>query len=173
MSAVLDVALQFLSLSLIAVGGVTGVLPEVYRRAVDVRGWLTSAQFRDLFAISQAAPGPNMLLMSLIGQRVAGVPGALVATLGMCGPSCTLAYFVSGAWERFRGARWRAIVQAGLAPVAVGLILATGWVIAGSGHPGWTSWGVVAASAALVARTRVNPLWLLAGAGALGLAGLV
>jgi chromate transporter len=166
-------AVRFMLLSLLAVGGITSVLPEVHRVAVDVHGWMTDAQFTQTFAIAQAAPGPNMLIVALIGWHVAGLPGALVATAAMCAPSCTLNYAAAGVWDRFRGAAWRRAVETGLAPITIGLILATGWLVAGGAHRGWRAYGISAAVAAVVLGTRVNPVWLFAAAGALGLLGLV
>jgi chromate transporter len=172
-SPLATIALRFTILSLVAIGGVTSVLPEVHRVAVDVHHWVTDAEFTQMFVIARAAPGPNMLLVTLIGWQVAGLPGALVATAAMCVPSCTLSYFVAHAWERFRGARWRRAVAAGLAPITVGLVLATGWLVARGVPVGWMAYGITAVTTALVLFTRINPLWLFLGAGLLGLLGLV
>jgi chromate transporter len=172
-SPLLSIGLRFMILSLIAVGGVTTIIPEVHRIVVDVHHWVSDAEFTQLFVIARAAPGPNMLLVTLIGWKVGGLPGALVATAAMCLPSCTLSYFAVRVWQRFRGARWREAVEAGLAPITIGLVLATGWLVARGAQAGWMAYAVTAASAVLVLLTRVNPLWLLAGAGVLGLLGLV
>src|SRR6202045_4846941 len=82
-------------MSLFAVGGANSALPEMHRVAVDVQHWLTDKQFADAFAISQLSPGPNVLIVTLIGYSVAGVAGALVATLALCGPTAVVAYYVS------------------------------------------------------------------------------
>lgn len=174
MSILVTLAVRFMSLSLLAVGGVVTVVPEIHRLAVDVHQWVTDARFTQLFVIAQAAPGPNMLLVTLVGWHAAGLPGALVATAAMCAPSCTLSYFVARAWDRFRGARWRRAVEAGLAPITVGLVLATGWLVArGAQDSGWAASGITAVVAGLVVFTRVHPLWLFAAAGTLGLLGVV
>jgi chromate transporter len=172
-SPLVTIALRFTVLSLVAVGGVTSVLPEVHRVVVDVHHWMSDAEFTQLFAISQASPGPNMLIVALIGWHVAGLPGALTATAAMCAPCCTLSYLVARTWDRFRGARWRRAVEAGLAPITIGLVLATGWLLARGTQGGLPAYAITAATAALVVFTRVNPLWLFVAAGALGLAGLV
>jgi chromate transporter len=172
-SPLVTIALRFVVLSLIAVGGVTSVVPEVHRVAVDVHHWVTDAEFTQMFVIARAAPGPNMLLVTLIGWRVAGLPGALVATAAMCLPSCTLSYFAAGVWQRFCGARWRRAVEAGLAPITIGLVLATGWLVARGALAGWMAYAITAVTAALVGLTQINPIWLLVVAGALGLLGLV
>ena len=123
-------ALTFAPLSLLAVGGANAVIPEMHRQAVDVAGWMTDRQFAELFAIAQVAPGPNIIIVTLIGFHVAGIAGALVATTAMVGPSCLLTYFAARTWERFRAARWRVVIQAGLVPVSVGLIGASALVLA-------------------------------------------
>jgi len=173
-SPLVTIALRFSVLSLIAVGGVTSILPEVHRVSVDVHHWLTDAEFTQMFAIAQASPGPNMLIVALIGFQVAGLPGALVAAGAICLPSCTLAYLVERLWQRFRGTPLRRAVETGLAPITVGLMLATGWLVArGAPGTGWAAYAVPALTAALVLATRTNPLWLLAAGGVLGLLGLV
>ena len=174
MSPLVTIGLRFSVLSLIAIGGVTSILPEVHRVTVDVHHWLTDAEFTQMFAIAQASPGPNMLIVALIGFHVAGLPGALTAAAAICLPSCTLAYLVERVWQRFRGTPLRRAVEAGLAPITIGLMLATGWLVA-RGAPGTSgvAYAITAVSAALVLFTRVHPLWCLAVAAALGLLGLV
>jgi len=171
--ALLALALQFAMLSLIAVGGANTVVPEMHRFFVESRGWISDSEFADLFAIAQAAPGPNVLIVGLLGWKVAGLAGATVSTLAMCGPSGLLTYAVGQVWHRFRGAPWRAAVQAGLAPLTVGLILASGYILAGAADHGWAGYAVTAATVALVMTTKLHPLWLLGAAGLLGCVGLV
>ena len=166
-------ATHFGLLSLFAIGGGNSAIPEIHRHAVEVAGWMTERQFADIFAISQAAPGPNFLISSLIGYHVAGIPGAVVATLAMCGPSSVLAYYVSGAWEKFKYARWRMAIQAGLIPVSVGLIGAAGIVVAQAADHTWAAYAMTAVSAVITYATRLNPVWLFVVAGLLGLAGLI
>src|SRR4030095_7414186 len=126
-SPLVALSLRFTVLSLVAVGGVTSVLPEVHRVVVDVNHWMTDVQFAQAFAIAQASPGPNMLIVTIIGWHVAALPGALVATAAMITPCATLSYSVARVWQRFQGAAWRRIVEAGLAPVTVGLTLGPRW----------------------------------------------
>ena len=173
MSPLVTIALRFMALSLVAVGGVQSILPEVHRVAVEVHQWVTDAEFTQMFVVARAAPGPNMLLVTLIGWHVAGLPGALVATAATCVPSGMLTYFVARAWQRFRGARWPVAVEAGLAPITVGLVLATGWLVARGAPGGGRAYAITAVTTALVLGTRVNPIWLFVAAGALGLLGLV
>jgi chromate transporter len=168
-----SLALRFAVLSLVAVGGMQSVLPEVHRVVVDVNRWMTDAQFTQAYTLAQAAPGPNMLVVTIIGWHVAGLPGALVATSALITPCCMLTFSVARVWRRFQGAAWRRIVEAGLAPVTVGLTLATGWLLARGASTSWLGYAITVATTVLVIFTRLNPLWLFAIAGALGLAGLV
>ena len=168
-----QLAEDFSLLSLMAVGGAITVLPEMHRGVVEVHGWMSGAQFADLFALAQASPGPNILVVTLIGWKVAGLAGALVATIGMCGPSCVLTFAVSKIWLRFREASWRAAVEDGLVPVTVGLMLAGGYLITLSADHSVTAFVITGVTAAVVLTTRIHPLWLFAIAGGLGLAGWV
>ncbi|HVK53794.1 MAG TPA: chromate transporter [Burkholderiales bacterium] len=171
--AIPQLVLQFLMLSLVAVGGANAVIPEMHRQVVEVRGWMTGADFVALFAIAQAAPGPNMLIVSLVGWKVAGIPGALAATAAMCGPSSILAFFVGRLAHRFQHSPVRAIIQNGLGPITIGIVLAGGFLLARTAGHTWASYGVTAATVALMLKTRLNPLWLLAGGALLGIVGVV
>jgi chromate transporter len=111
-------------MSLFAVGGANSAIPEMNRIAVDVRHWMSDKEFADLFAISQLSPGPNVLIVTLIGYSVAGIAGALVATVAMCGPTAALAYCVSRLLRRSQHSRWPAIIQAALVPLSIGLMAA-------------------------------------------------
>ena len=168
-----ELAVLFGTLSLVAVGGANTVVPEMHRQAVEVGHWMSDAEFANLYAIVRAAPGPNMLISTLIGWEAAGLGGALVATAAMCVPSCLLAYGVSIVWDRYRHMRWRRDIEAGLAPVTVGLVLASGYVLTLAADQNWRAYAVTAASAAISLVTRVNALWALAIAGVLGGAGLL
>ncbi|TMG77222.1 MAG: chromate transporter [Betaproteobacteria bacterium] len=163
-----DLALTFGVLSLIAFGGMPSVMPEMQRLVVEVKGWTTSSQFIQLFAIAQAAPGPNVLIVSLIGWRAAGLAGALVALLAVCAPAAVLSWWVAGLWERFKDSPWRRAIQKAIAPLVVGLTLCGGYVIVTPAIPDWRLWAIAAASATAVITLKVNPLWLLAAGGAIG-----
>ena len=169
----LTLLLHFGFLSLAAVGGGNSAIPEIHRQAVEISGWMTERQFADIFAISQTAPGPNFLISTLIGYHVAGPIGAILATVGMCGPSSVLAYYVSGTWEKFKYARWRMAVQAGLIPVSVGLIGATGIIVAQAADHTVVAYALTAVTAVITYATRLNPIWLFLVGGALGLMGLI
>lgn len=166
-------ALQFTSLSLFAVGGATAAVPEMHRLAVDVMGWMNDRQFADIFAMSQLSPGPNVIIVTLIGYQVAGIAGAAVATVGMCGPACVLAVLVGRVWDRFRHARWRIAIQAGLVPLSIGLIGASGLVLARAADKSLVAIAITAVTAVLAYTTKINPLWLFAAAALIGLTGLI
>ena len=170
---ILTLAWTFGVMSLFAVGGANAAIPEMHRVAVDVHHWMTDKQFADVFAISQLSPGPNVLIVTLIGYSVAGVAGALAATLAMCGPSAVLAYYVSGLLRRSSHSRWPAIIQAALVPLSIGLMAASGLILALSADRGWVGALVTAAAALLAFTIRLNPLWMLAAGGVLGFAGFI
>ena len=163
--------LVFAELSLLAVGGVVSTLPEMQRQVIQVHHWLSPTEFAALFALAQAAPGPNMLVSALIGRRVAGLAGALAATLAIIGPSSVLTWAVAGAWHRFRDRPWRKRVQAGLVPVTVGLVAAGAALLVQSTTQGPATAAICLAVAAAVLGTKLHPLWLLAGGAVLGMAG--
>jgi chromate transporter len=160
-------------MSLFAVGGANAAIPEMYRVAVEVRHWMTDKQFADVFAISQLSPGPNVLIVTLIGYSVAGLGGALAATLAMCVPTAVLAYGVSRLLKRSAGRRWPAIVQAALVPVSIGLMGASSLILALSSDRTWVAGLLTGATAALAFATRLNPLWLLLAGAFLGFAGVI
>ena len=169
----LTLAWTFAVMSLFAVGGANAAIPEMHRVAVEVQHWMTEKQFADAFAISQMSPGPNVLIVTLIGYSVAGVAGALVATLGMCVPTAVLSYCVSGLLRRSSRSRWPGIIQAALVPLSIGLMGASGLVLALTSDRSWIAALVTAMAAGIAFATRLNPLWLLLAGGCLGFAGLV
>jgi chromate transporter len=170
---IFTLAWTFGLLSLFAVGGANSTIPEIHRVAVDVRHWMTDTQFADVFAISQLSPGPNVLIVTLIGYSVAGVAGAMVATLAMCGPTAVLAYYVSGLLTRSKHSRWPAIIRAALVPLSIGLMGASALVLALTSDRTWMAALITAVAAILAFATRLNPLWLLVAGGFLGFAGVI
>lgn len=164
---------HFGMLSLLAVGGGGTVIPDMHRYLVEANGWMTDAQFAALYAISQASPGPNILFVALFGWQVAGAGGTFAAMVGMCGPSSLIAL----GFEYFAGrsphAGWPGLIKRGLSALTIGLLMSTGWVLASSVDHSWTAVAVTLLTIALMLKTRVHPLMLVAlGAGA-GLLGLV
>ena len=155
-------------LSFLAIGGVNALIPEIHRRVVENTHWLTDADFAQAFAIAQAAPGPNLLIVSLIGWKVDGFLGALVCTVAICAPSSALTFAVAHVWDRFRDAPLRKAIQYGLAPVTVGLVLASGFILARTVDNSAVAVGLTAATVVLALATRLHPLWMLAAGAAVG-----
>ena len=169
MTILVELGLFFSLLSLLSVGGMPSVIPEMHRYVVESKGWISHTDFLEMFALGQAAPGPNVLITSLIGWKIAGVPGAFVTLAAMCGPAAVISYWVAGVWERMKDRPWRAIAQRAMAPMVVGLILSGGFVLATpGGTPDWRLWLIAATSAAGMVATRLNPLWFLGAGGVLG-----
>jgi len=160
-------------MSLFAVGGANAAIPEMHRIAVDVQHWMTDRQFADIYAISQLSPGPNVLIVTLIGYAVSGFAGALAATLAMCVPTAALAYFVSRLLGRSTGSRWPSMIQAALVPLSIGLMAASALVVSQTADRTWAAVLLTLAVAALAYGTRLNPLWLLLAGGVLGFAGVL
>jgi chromate transporter len=169
----LTLAGYFALLSLFAIGGANAALPEMHRLAVEVMHWMSERQFADMFAIAQVTPGPNVIVVTLIGYHVAGLSGALVATLAMCGPTCLFAFFVGRAWDRFKDAPWRMAIQAALVPISIGLLGASAAVVARAAAQSELAVAVTALSALITYTVKLNPLWIFAGAALLGLVGLI
>lgn len=161
-------------LSLVAIGGAHTVLPDVHRLVVREHAWLTDTQFGALIALSQAAPGPNVLVMTLIGYQVAGFAGAIGATLAFLIPSSIVVLAAAQTIARAGDARWVRILKIGLGPLTAGLVLASGSVLARGvlTHLADGQAIVVAAITLAVTAgavfTRINPLWLILVAGAAG-----
>lgn len=164
-----QIAITFGSLSLIAVGGANALVPEMRRQVVDVLGWMTDPTFTNLFALAQAAPGPNVLIVSLLGWQIAGLQGLAVATLAMITPSCLLAFGLRRVMARSADAAWLRAMQGGLVPIAIGLILASGAIMAQAADRGVLTAAITAATAAFVFGTGKSPLWALAAGALLGL----
>ncbi|GIL38798.1 chromate transporter [Roseiterribacter gracilis] len=160
MSTLITLFVIFGSMSLLAIGGANSTVPEM-QRLIVAQGWMDASQFAHLFAISQASPGPNMLIAPLVGWQVAGGAGALTGLIGICGPSCTLTYLLARAGDRFNSNPYFARVRAGLVPLSIGLVLATGAILAQSADHDVMHGLVTAVAAAGTIWTMRNPLWFL------------
>jgi chromate transporter len=160
-------------MSLFAVGGANAAIPEMHRIAVEVHHWMTDREFADIYAISQLSPGPNVLIVTLIGYTVAGFSGALVATLAMCVPTAALAYYVSRWLRRSTKSRWPSIIQTALVPLSIGLMAASALIVAQAADRNWAAVLLTLAVAATAYATRLNPLYLLLAGGVLGFAGVI
>jgi chromate transporter len=164
----LALALLFGELSLLAIGGASSALPAMERAIVVDHHWMSAAEFVRLFGVAQAAPGPNMLAVTLVGWRIAGLAGAMVATLAFLLPACCLAYAAGSLWSRFGDRRWRQVLQAGLLPVTAGLMLAAGFLLVRDAATDWRSASLAIGVAAGTLATKRHPLWFLGAAAAAG-----
>ncbi|ARP90837.1 chromate transporter [Bordetella genomosp. 9] len=168
----IQLTVLFTELSLLAFGGGNTILPEMQRQVVDVHHWMTAENFTSLFALAQAAPGPNLMIVPLVGWHIAGWPGMLVSSFAKFGPSSLVTILVLRLWDRFKDKPWRAVAQQGIFPVTVGLVGASAALITAASVDGWLLSGIAAAVAVLGWRTRLHPLWLLLGGGLIGLVAL-
>jgi chromate transporter len=172
-SALGRLATHLAVLSSISFGGVPTVLPDIHTFVVT-NGWLTDRDFTDFLAVSQAIPGPNMILMmSFIGWKVAGLPGAIASACATFVPPCAMYFTAYRLWDRFRDAHWQKLIRAGLAPLTAGLVIAGGAVVANAADVSWPAVVITTASAGLLMFTRLNPLWVFGGAGICGALGLL
>lgn len=186
----LSLLTHFMSLSLLAVGGAITVAPDMHRYLVDEAHWLSDAQFTSSIALAQAAPGPNVLFVALMGWNIglnaaaaAGAAGGIAAgpsawglalmgmavtMTGILLPSTTLTFMAARWGHRNRELRAVRAFKQGMAPIVIALLVSTGWILASAhGNPktDWPLWLLTALTALLVWRTKIHLLWLL-GAGA-------
>jgi len=165
--------LHFAMLSLVAFGGANTVVPDMHRLATETFSWMSEKQFADYFAIAQAAPGPNVLIVTLMGWHVAGFGGALVATLAMCGPSCLLTYSVAHFWKRFENTWWASAIRRGLMPITAGLIASSAYLIVKIADHSFSGILVTVLTAVCVYKTKVNPFYFLLAGMLFGMMGLI
>jgi chromate transporter len=154
----------FVLLSLVAVGGGTAVLPQMERMVVQQFHWMGDQQFRDIYSLGQVAPGPNMLMVMVIGYRLAGAAGAAVVGLAFFLPDCIVTFFANRMWSRFSESRWRSAIQRGLAPVAIGLMLSGTYALARLSISNLMGLAIAVVTAAILAWRRINPLLLISAA---------
>ena len=165
---------HFLLWSLLSVGGAIGLLPDMHRYLVVEQHWVSDAAFTSALALGQASPGPNMILFAaLLGWQILGLPGALLACIGLILPSSVIAvaYFRYSRIHKDR--HWVRAMHDGMAPITVGLLLSSGWLLARQEASSVPRIVLIVLTVALVVRTRINPLWLLLIGAGLGLVGIV
>ncbi|MDZ4280431.1 MAG: chromate transporter [Hydrogenophaga sp.] len=187
-----DLFLHFASLSLLAVGGAITTAPDMHRYLVSEQGWLSDAQFTSSIALSQAAPGPNVLFVALLGWNLGlnagGGPsagwlawalallGVVVTLVAIMLPSSILTYTATQWGHRNRELRAVRAFKAGMAPIVIALLIATGWLLsAAHNQPSrdWPLWLLTACATVLVWRTKIHLLWLIGAGAVLGAFGLV
>ena len=180
----LSLLTHFMSLSLLAVGGAITVAPDMHRYLVDEAHWLSDAQFTSSIALAQAAPGPNVLFIALMGWNIGlnaaggiasgpsawgmALMGMALTMTGILLPSTTLTFMAARWGHRNRELRAVRAFKQGMGPIVIALLVSTGWILASAhGNPttDWPLWLLTASTAALIWRTKIHLLWLL-GAGA-------
>jgi chromate transporter len=183
---------HFLSLSLLAVGGAIATAPDMHRYLVEQQQWLSESQFSASMALAQAAPGPNLLFIPLMGWNVGinsaggvesgmgawpwGLLGVCTSLVGMLLPSTTLTLAAARWGHNNRERLGVRAFKAGMAPIVIGLLGSTGWILSqaqGNASDTWPLWLMTAIITLLVWRTRIHLLWLLAAGGLLGWFGLI
>jgi chromate transporter len=177
----LQIAALFATLSLLSIGGGNAVLPDMHMQAVNGRHWLTNSQFADIFSISQAAPGPSILIVTLVGYAAGlaagGVPGAIlggiIATVSMITPAAILVYVLTLFWQKAQKSRLRYAVEKGFAPLTVGLILASSLVMSRAADHDWRAYSLTAICTVIFISTKLNPLIVVFAAGLVGYLGFV
>lgn len=164
----LRLAFVFTVLSLLGFGGGRAIIPQMYADAVVQNHWISAGEFSTYFAISKLAPGPTTLTGTLIGYRVAGIAGSLVAMLALYTPSSALCYGIGLVWERFRGHDWRTTLVRAVAPIVVGLVWAGAAAVAHGGLNVPPTYAIAAGVTALMLATRISPVYLILAAGVAG-----
>jgi chromate transporter len=150
-------------LSLLAIGGASSIYAPLQQQVVDNLQWLSGREYLELFAIARVTPGPGSMLTTLIGWKVAGVLGALVATLALYVPSTVLCFAVARTWNRYRGSRLHTAIENGLRPIGAGLMIAGGVMILRIDDSGPLAWAVALAITALLTwRPLLHPMTLMA-----------
>lgn len=170
----------FGSLSLLSIGGGNSIIPDMHLQTVRDYHWMTDRQFADVFAIAQSAPGPSVLIVTLIGYKAGlaggigwGIFGAVVATIAMILPAAVLVFWVAQFWQKAEKSAWRHAVERGFAPLAVGLILATAFIVSRTADHGKMAVALTLVCTLIFATTKINPLVIVAIGGFLGWMGWV
>lgn len=169
--------LHFLMLSLLSIGGAITTAPDMHRYLVDERHWLTDQSFTSSIALAQAAPGPNILFVAVLGFNVSGLLGATAAMAGILLPSTTLVVAATRWARRNRDHLGVRAFTVGMAPLTLGLMIATGWLLAApylvEPEHRWATLAMIVATVLLTMRTKIGIVWLVLAGGVLGALGVV
>lgn len=180
----LNLFAHYLLLSVMSLGGAISTSSEMHRFLVEQHHWLSQEQFSQSITLAQAAPGPNVLFVALMGWYVgmnagstgAALLGVLVTMVGIMTPSTIITYLAARWGHRNRDLRAVRAFKQGMAPVVIALLLSTAWILGGAtggGLADWRLWTLSVVSGMLIWRTRIHLLWLLAAGAVLGAFGLV
>ena len=161
MYILLALTLVFTQLSLLAFGGGNAILPEMQHQVVAVHHWMSAEQFSSMFAIAQAAPGPNMMIVPLIGWHVAGPMGLIVTSFAKFGPSSIITIYALKFWNNFKDNPLRARFEKALKPITVGLVLVSAWIIAQASVQNVLLIAIVVLTIGLSLLKNVHPVWLM------------
>lgn len=168
MNDLVTLLLVYVKLGFLAIGGAAGVLPEMYREFVVVRGWMTDAEFAQAYAVGQLAPGPNMLMQLYVGYQLAGIGGLLAALVGFFAPTAAICAAFSRWWYGRAESPWTVAITRGLAPVALGLLLSGLWTVGQAAIVDLKTAGIALGAAGLLLTRRLNPVVVLALAAVVG-----
>ena len=166
----LTLAIVFTQLSLLAFGGGNAILPEMQHQVVEIHHWLTATEFSTMFALAQAAPGPNMMIVPLVGWHVAGPVGLLVTSLAKFAPSSVITIIALNFWEKYKDHPLRSRFERALKPITVGLVLVSAWIIADAAAQSLLLIAVVIIATVLSLFKKVHPLWVMAFGASMGAA---
>jgi chromate transporter len=166
-------AVHFALLSLIAIGGIASMLPDMQRYVVEANHWLSATQFADAYALGQASPGPNMMFVTLLGWQIYGFAGAVVASLAVICPPVLLTLAVTRMNANKPDSPLGRAIRGGLGPITIGLTLSSGWVLARSADHDWRGALLTLLTVVLMLRTRLNPIWLILFGAIAGMAGIL
>ena len=169
MSLLVQLAWTFGLVSLLSIGGANATLPEIHRQVVEIHHWMDDATFATLVAIGQTAPGPNVLIVSMIGWHLAGLAGMLATSAALVVPSSFIAVGVGRVMDRSEAGKAVDLARRSLAPIAVGFMLASGVVMTRAAYLGSLSLIIVGGVTALVTLTRISPVWSMAGGALVGI----
>ena len=170
MYVLIALTLVFTQLSLLAFGGGNAILPEIQHQVVVVHQWMNAEQFNSMFSMAQAAPGPNMMIVPLVGWHVAGPMGLIVTSIAKFGPSSIITIYALKFWNNFKNHPLRTQFEKSLKPITVGLVLISAWIIAQSSAQNMLLIAIVILTIALSVLRNTHPVWLMiigASAGAL------
>ncbi len=172
MSQISSLARVFSYLSLLTVGGGMAAFPAMKYLTVEVHGWLTFKQLIHIYSVGQMAPGPNMMMIVVIGQWAGGLLGAFVTVAAFFCPTALLAFAVARGWRKLEKWPWRKSIQEGLAPVSIGLLLAGCFTMAKGAITGLETGAVAVATLLILLQYKINPALLVAASAVVGLLSL-
>ena len=159
----------FAYLSILTVGGGMAAFPEMKIQTVDVHKWLTFPQLIHIYSVGQMAPGPNMMMIVVIGQWAGGLLGATVTLLAFFGPTALLAFVVAKGWKNLEKWPWRKSIQQGLAPVSIGLLLAGCFTMAKGAITGLETGALAVGTLLILLQYKINPALLVVAGAVIGL----